>query len=63
MKINVKSLTTVMSDKGLENIEMISVRPASSPRPRRWLPIRKCRKIIQSVRTSTEYYSQHDLDL
>ena len=31
MKINVKSLTTVMSDKGLENIEMISVRPASSP--------------------------------
>ena len=29
MKINVKSLTTVMSDKGLENIEMISVRPAS----------------------------------
>ena len=28
MKINVKSLTTVMSDKGLENIEMISVRPA-----------------------------------
>ena len=61
MKINVKSLTTVMSDKGLENIEMISVRPASSPC--RWLPIRKCRKIIQSVRTSTEYYSQHDLDL
>ena len=63
MKIDVKSLTTVMSDKGLENIEMISVRPASSPEPCRWLPIRKCRKIIQSVRTRTEYYSQHDLDL